>query len=65
MACRLTDGSDHTATGVAKRLCIAFTTARRAIDRLESAGVVVRASGAKRNRVYCAREILEILEEPA
>ncbi|MGD0950146.1 MAG: Fic family protein [Candidatus Binatia bacterium] len=54
-----------TVTGVAKRLRIAFTTAQRAIDRLESAGVVVRASGAKRNRVYCARAILEILEEPA
>ena len=54
-----------TVTGIAKRLRIAFTTAQRAIDRLESAGVVVRASGAKRNRVYCARAILDILEEPA
>ncbi len=54
-----------TATGAAQRLRIAFTTAQRAIDRLESAGVVVRASEAKRNRVYCARAILDILEEPA
>lgn len=61
----LAENPFRTVTGVAKRLRIAFTTAQRAIDRLESAGVVVRASGAKRNRVYCAREILEILEEPA
>jgi len=53
-----------TATGIAKRLGIAFTTAQRAIDRLESAGVVIRVSAAKRNRVYCAQAILDILEEP-
>jgi ribosomal protein S25 len=49
---------------LAERLGVAFTTAQRAIDRLESAGVVTLASEAKRNRVYCAREILAILEEP-
>jgi len=54
-----------TATGIAKRLSIAFTTAQRAIDRLESAGVVIQVSAAKRNRVYCAQAILDILEEPA
>ena len=54
-----------TATGIAKRLGIAFTTAQRAIDRLESAGVVIRVSAAKRNRAYCAQALLDILEEPA
>jgi Fic family protein len=49
---------------LAERLDVAFTTAQRAIDRLESAGIVELASGAKRNRVYCARALLEILEEP-
>jgi len=44
---------------------VAFTTAQRAIDRLESAGIVMRATEARRNRVYCARAILEILEEPS
>ena len=49
---------------LAARLDVAFTTAQRAIDRLEAAGIVALASQARRNRVYCAREILEILEEP-
>jgi Fic family protein len=53
-----------TVNKLAERLGVAFTTAQRAIDRLESAGVVTLASEAKRNRVYCAREILAILEEP-
>jgi ribosomal protein S25 len=48
----------------AVRLDVAFTTAQRAIERLESAGIVTLATGAKRNRVYCAQAILEILEEP-
>lgn len=54
-----------TATGMSARLGVAFTTAQRAIDRLESAGVLTRVSAAKRNRVYCAKPILDILEEPA
>src|SRR2546428_842060 len=49
---------------LAARLDVAFTTAPRAIDRLPAAGVVALAGQARRNRVYCAREILEILEEP-
>jgi DNA-binding IclR family transcriptional regulator len=49
---------------LAQRLGVAFTTAQRAIDRLESAGIVTRATEARRNRVYCARAILDILEEP-
>ncbi len=53
-----------TVNRLAARLGVAFTTAQRAIDRLESAGVLTRATEAKRNRVYCARAILEILEEP-
>ncbi len=49
---------------LAERLGVAFTTAQRAIDRLESAGIVALAAEAKRNRVYCARALLGILEEP-
>ncbi len=52
-----------TVNRLAARLGVAFTTAQRAIDRLELAGIVVRAGEAKRNRVYCARAILGILEE--
>jgi Fic family protein len=54
----------RTVNGLAERLGVAFTTAQRAIDRLESAGIVALAGEAKRNRVYCARAVLEILEEP-
>ncbi|MGH9380698.1 MAG: Fic family protein, partial [Thermoanaerobaculia bacterium] len=53
-----------TVNKLAQRLDVAFTTAQRAIDRLEAAGIVALASKARRNRVYCARAILEILEEP-
>jgi Fic family protein len=54
-----------TAAGIAKKLGVAFTTAQRAIDRLESASVLTRVSEAKRNRVYCAKALLDILEQPA
>ncbi len=49
---------------LAERLDVAFTTAQRAIDRLGSVGVVTLATKARRNRVYCARAILDVLEEP-
>jgi Fic family protein len=52
-----------TANKLAARLGVAFTTAQRVLDRLQSAGIVELASEAKRNRVYCARAILDILEE--
>ena len=54
-----------TVKGIAERMRVAFTTAQRAIDKLEAASILVRTTDAKRNRVYCARAILEILEEPA
>lgn len=54
-----------TVNKLAERLQVAFTTAQRAIDRLEAAGIVALASQAKRNRVYCARAILDILEDPS
>ncbi|MEB2346277.1 MAG: Fic family protein [Deltaproteobacteria bacterium] len=53
-----------TVNKLATRLGVAFTSAQRAIDRLETAGIVALTGEAKRNRVYCARAILEILEEP-
>jgi Fic family protein len=54
-----------TVNKLAERLEVAFTTAQRTIDRLESADIVVRVGKARRNRVYCARAILEVLEKPA
>ena len=51
-----------TVGAVAERLHVAFTTAQRAIDRLETSGVVARVGAGRRNRVYCAEAILNILE---
>jgi len=49
----------------AKKLEVAFTTAQRAVEKLEMLGILSRVSEAKRDRVYCAKPLLEILEEPA
>jgi Fic family protein len=54
-----------TVKGVAERLKVAFTTAQRAVQLLESSGILRRTTDAKRDRVYCARAILDVLEEPA
>src|SRR5207302_10119818 len=54
-----------TIKGAADKLTIAFTTAQRAIERLERARIVKRIGGAKRDRVYCATALMDILEEPA
>jgi|SRR5579862_1409577 len=53
-----------TVNKLADRLGVAFTTAQRAIERLESAGIVALAGEGKRNRVYRAGALLAILEEP-
>ncbi len=45
-------------------LGIAFTTAQRSIERLVSLGMLERQGTAERNRVYCARQIMDILDEP-
>jgi Fic family protein len=54
-----------TAKGAAEKLSIAFTTAQRAIERLQRIGIVKQVGHAKRDRVFCARALLDILEEPA
>ena len=54
----------RTVRGIAKELDVAYTTARRAIDRLEEVGIVSLVGAARRNRVYCARGMLEILNAP-
>jgi Fic family protein len=54
-----------TAKGCVEKLGIAFTTAQRAIERLELLGIVQQTGTAKRDRVYCAKALLDILEEPA
>ena len=52
-----------TVRNLASRLDVAYTTAQRAVDRLESLGIVSSVGEARRNRVYCAREVLDILDE--
>lgn len=54
-----------TAKGCAEKLGVAFTTAQRAIDRLARIGIVQQSGTGKRDRVYCAKALLDILEEPA
>ena len=54
-----------TAKGIAGRLNVAFTTAQRAIRVLEEHGVLIAQGQAKRDRVFCARQIMDILDEPA
>ncbi len=53
-----------TARGAARRLDVSFATAQRAIARLERAGILRQVSPGRRDRVYCARALLDILEEP-
>lgn len=54
-----------TIQSVAKRLRVAFTTAQRAVKRLEGEGLLEQVNQARRDRVYCATALLRILEEPA
>lgn len=48
----------------AKDLGIAYSTAKRAVQKLAAAGIIQQTGGHKRDRVYCATAILSILEEP-
>lgn len=50
---------------ISKQMNIAYTTAQRAIVKLESLGIITNISDSMRDRVYCAKKILDILEEPA
>ncbi len=48
----------------AEQLGVAFTTAQRGVDKLVSLGVLKQVDPAKRNRVYCAQQIMDVLDEP-
>lgn len=47
------------------RLGVAYNTVMRAIAALEAGGVLEKVGDRKRDRVFCARALLDILEEPA
>ncbi|HET9490838.1 MAG TPA: Fic family protein [Methylomirabilota bacterium] len=49
----------------AERLKVAFTTAQRAVVKLETLNIMRQVNEAKRDRVYCATALLKLLEEPA
>jgi Fic family protein len=49
----------------ASRLGVAFTTAQRAVERLRAASIVTQVGEARRDRVYCATDLLRILEAPS
>lgn len=49
---------------VSKKLGVAFSTAQRGIDKLVSLSVLRQTDSSLRNRVYCAQEIMDILDEP-
>ena len=52
-----------TVGALAERLAVAFTTAQRTIERLEELGAISLTPGERRNRVYCAQAILDVLED--
>ena len=54
----------RTVREIGRKLGVAYTTARRAVDRLEDAGIVSLVGERRRNRVYCARAVLAALETP-
>jgi Fic family protein len=54
-----------TPTSVRQKLNVAYNTAVDAIRRLERRGILLKVGESRRDRVYCASGILEILEEPA
>ena len=54
-----------TISKIAEELDIAYSTAQRGIGKLEGAGIIKTVSANKRDKVYCATQILSILEEPA
>jgi len=46
-------------------LNVSYNTINRSLAALEKGGILKRAGDSKRDRVYCATNLLEILEEPA
>jgi Fic family protein len=50
---------------IAEELNIAYSTTKRSIQKLEAAGIIKQVNKAKRDKIYCATEILDILEEIA
>lgn len=49
---------------VADTMGVAYTTVERAVEKLVELKILTQTSSGKRDRVFCAKQILDILEEP-
>jgi Fic family protein len=54
-----------TPRGAEAKLDVAYNTVMRAVERLERMAVLQKLGDGRRDRVYCAKAVLDILEEPA
>ena len=54
-----------TVNKISEQLNIAYSTAQRGIQKLESENIIKQTNDNKRDKIYCAIKILDILEEPA
>jgi len=62
---RITGNPYITVNGAARDLEVAFTTAQRTIEALVSHRILKQTNDSRRDRVYCAQDLLDILDEPA
>lgn len=53
-----------TTNRIAEELKIAYCTAQRGVQKLEETKIIKQINSSKRDKIYCATEILAILEEP-
>ena len=51
-----------TITNATKKLDVAYTTAQRSLEYLQKKGIIKQVGDSRRDRVYCAEELLRILE---
>src|SRR6185295_10603784 len=51
-----------TVAGAANHLEVTFATAQSVINKLEDLKILREVTGSKRNRVYCAEELLAVIE---
>ena len=61
---KLAENPFLTIKNISEEMNIAFTTAQRSIEKLEKISVLKQVGDGKRDRVYCASDILNILENP-
>ncbi|RNC77062.1 cell filamentation protein Fic [Piscirickettsiaceae bacterium NZ-RLO2] len=49
---------------ISKEMNISYTTAQRGVNKLEKLDIINQTNEGKRDKLYCATQILSILEEP-